>query len=101
MSSQLDSYEKQPTEKHHVDTQDGSSSSLNGHTQGEEQSKQEAQAGNVEAQIDAVSIITAGSHIPPPPDGGLHAWLKVFGGFMIYINIWLALRFSYTFCSMY
>lgn len=26
--------------------------------------------------------------LPPPPDGGLHAWLKVFGGFLIYINIW-------------
>ncbi|KAF2192610.1 MFS general substrate transporter [Zopfia rhizophila CBS 207.26] len=28
------------------------------------------------------------SQLPPPPDGGLHAWLKVFGGFLIYINIW-------------
>jgi hypothetical protein len=27
--------------------------------------------------------------LPPPPDGGLHAWLKVFGGFLVYINIWL------------
>lgn len=26
--------------------------------------------------------------LPPPPDGGIHAWLKVFGGFLIYINIW-------------
>ena len=26
--------------------------------------------------------------LPPPPDGGLHAWLKVFGGFLVYINIW-------------
>jgi hypothetical protein len=23
-----------------------------------------------------------------PPDGGLHAWLKVVGGFLIYSNIW-------------
>ena len=31
----------------------------------------------------------AGSQFPlPPPDGGLHAWLKVLGGFLIYINIW-------------
>lgn len=30
----------------------------------------------------------AESQLPPPPDGGLHAWLKVFGGFLIYINIW-------------
>lgn len=41
-----------------------------------------------EAQADARSTLTAESVIPPPPDGGLHAWLKVFGGFMIYINIW-------------
>ncbi|KAF1942161.1 MFS general substrate transporter [Clathrospora elynae] len=41
-----------------------------------------------EAQTDTRSTLTAESAIPPPPDGGLHAWLKVFGGFMIYINIW-------------
>lgn len=41
-----------------------------------------------EAQPDARSTRTTESTIPPPPDGGLHAWLKVFGGFMIYINIW-------------
>ncbi|KAL1796348.1 hypothetical protein ACET3X_004888 [Alternaria dauci] len=41
-----------------------------------------------EVQIDARSTMTTESAIPPPPDGGLHAWLKVFGGFMIYINIW-------------
>lgn len=41
-----------------------------------------------DAQIDARSTMTTESAIPPPPDGGLHAWLKVFGGFMIYINIW-------------
>ena len=28
------------------------------------------------------------SHIHVPPDGGLHAWLKVLGGFLIYSNIW-------------
>jgi len=32
--------------------------------------------------------VTTDSVIPPPPDGGLHAWLKVFGGFFIYVNIW-------------
>lgn len=31
---------------------------------------------------------TIESQFSPPPDGGLHAWLKVFGGFLIYINIW-------------
>ncbi|KAL5425938.1 hypothetical protein PMIN07_011761 [Paraphaeosphaeria minitans] len=30
----------------------------------------------------------AGSQLPSPPDGGLHAWLKVLGGFLVYINIW-------------
>ncbi|KAJ4409605.1 hypothetical protein N0V91_002526 [Didymella pomorum] len=41
-----------------------------------------------EKPFDARSTKTTESVIPPPPDGGLHAWLKVFGGFMIYINIW-------------
>jgi hypothetical protein len=27
-----------------------------------------------------------------PPDGGLNAWLKVLGCFLIYSNIWYALR---------
>ena len=31
---------------------------------------------------------TRESTLPPPPDGGFHAWMKVFGGFLIYINIW-------------
>jgi hypothetical protein len=35
--------------------------------------------------IEARSL--AGSQLLPPPDGGLHAWLKVFGGFLVYINI--------------
>lgn len=29
---------------------------------------------------------TSTPHVPP--DGGLHAWLKVLGGFLIYSNIW-------------
>jgi hypothetical protein len=36
------------------------------------------------------------SALPPPPDGGLHAWLKVFGGFFIYINIWYGPCFPST-----
>jgi hypothetical protein len=40
-------------------------------------------------QLDPLSAaVTTDSVIPPPPDGGLHAWLKVFGGFFIYVNIW-------------
>lgn len=35
--------------------------------------------------FDARSTKTTESVIPPPPDGGLHAWLKVFGGFLIYV----------------
>jgi hypothetical protein len=33
-------------------------------------------------EIDSQSL----AHVPP--DGGLHAWLKVLGGFLIYSNIW-------------
>lgn len=36
--------------------------------------------------FDTLSTKTTESVIPPPPDGGLHAWLKVFGGFMIYVH---------------
>ena len=28
------------------------------------------------------------AQLPEPPDGGLDAWLKVFGGFLMYSNIW-------------
>ncbi|KAF1951709.1 MFS general substrate transporter [Byssothecium circinans] len=43
----------------------------------------------------------AESQLPSPPDGGLHAWLKVLGGFLIYINIW-GFTLSYgTFQSYY
>lgn len=47
-----------------------------------------------ETQADVRSMFTAESGIPPAPDGGLHAWLKVFGGFMIYINIWYVSPFT-------
>lgn len=30
----------------------------------------------------------ASSHVHIPPDGGLHAWLKVLGAFLLYSNIW-------------
>jgi hypothetical protein len=36
------------------------------------------------------TAVTTESVIPQAPDGGLHAWLKVFGGFFIYVNIWFA-----------
>lgn len=41
---------------------------------------------NHTTSIEAQSL--AGTQLPQPPDGGLHAWLKVVGGFLIYINIW-------------
>ncbi|KAI9695810.1 MAG: hypothetical protein M1820_008403 [Bogoriella megaspora] len=41
---------------------------------------------HVEEPHDTQSV--AESQRPPPPDGGMHAWLKVFGGFLVYINIW-------------
>jgi len=57
--------------------------------------EQEPKRPNDEAQIrasqDVESIAAqslAGNQLPPAPDGGLHAWLKVFGGFLVYINIW-------------
>jgi hypothetical protein len=55
-----------------------------------EEIQHDASADQVEKQLDARSAITIESILPPPPDGGLHAWLKVFGGFLIYINIWSA-----------
>jgi len=38
--------------------------------------------------VEEASDTDAVPRLPPPPDGGLHAWLKVFGGFLMYINIW-------------
>jgi hypothetical protein len=57
----------------------------------EEQEKGPVDVGTApdEEKQDGHSV--AESQLPPPPDGGLHAWLKVFGGFLIYINIWFVL----------
>jgi hypothetical protein len=51
-------------------------------------------AQSAEKPFDARSTKTTESVIPPPPDGGLHAWLKVFGGFMIYVRVLLVLRLA-------
>ncbi|KAH6878173.1 major facilitator superfamily domain-containing protein [Alternaria rosae] len=64
------------------------SSSIHNGIHQQDKTASDHEAGDKEAKIDARSTLTAESAIPPPPDGGLHAWLKVFGGFMIYINIW-------------
>lgn len=39
-----------------------------------------------DAEAQPVDTLSPAAHVPP--DGGLHAWLKVFGGFLIYMNIW-------------
>jgi hypothetical protein len=42
-------------------------------------------------QLTKVQSSSRRSDIDPlaePPDGGLNAWLKVFGCFLIYSNIW-------------
>jgi MFS family permease len=66
------------------------SSASEPHYENCEKSNQDVDAGQAEKQLDARSTVTTDSVIPPPPDGGLHAWLKVLGGFLIYINIWSA-----------
>ncbi|KAF1841855.1 MFS general substrate transporter [Cucurbitaria berberidis CBS 394.84] len=68
--------------------EDSRPSSADEHVQNETRTRSDDGARDKETQPNALSTITTESAIPPPPDGGLHAWLKVFGGFMIYINIW-------------
>jgi hypothetical protein len=72
-----------------LDNQDGSSSSQEHPMQDQEKGPQDVGTALDEEQQDSRSI--AESQLPPPPDGGLHAWLKVFGGFLIYINIWFVI----------
>ena len=41
--------------------------------------------------IEKVESVSRRSDIAPgsePPDGGLNAWLKVFGCFLLYSNVW-------------
>jgi hypothetical protein len=92
MAPSLDLHEKKPA--------DGSSTSTEEHVISRPTSAQEHSRVDVEKQGNAVRedaestrnplsrTVTTDSVIPPPPDGGLHAWLKVFGGFFIYVNIW-------------
>jgi MFS family permease len=61
------------------------------HEQREADLEQQEHGQHQESEKDTNALsraVTAESVIPPPPDGGLHAWLKVFGGFFIYVNIW-------------
>lgn len=42
------------------------------------------------AQIQSASRRSDIDPLAEPPDGGLNAWLKVFGCFLLYSNIWCA-----------
>lgn len=80
-----------PSEEEFFDKELGSrlssSSNHDRHVQGQRQNGHEQI--DKEAQIEGRPAAIQDPASPPlPPDGGLHAWLKVFGGFMIYINIW-------------
>ena len=41
-----------------------------------------------EGQVRGDDEIDDTSTLHVPPDGGLHAWLKVLGCFLMYSNIW-------------
>ena len=50
------------------------------------------------AQLEKIQSSSKKSDIDPftePPDGGLNAWLKVLGCFLIYSNIW------YVTCTLF
>jgi hypothetical protein len=73
------------TEEHVV----SSSKSSQSYQQTDEEKQVNQVHEDVEPHLNPLSTaVTTDSVIPPPPDGGLHAWLKVFGGFFIYVNIW-------------
>jgi hypothetical protein len=73
------------TEEHVV----SSSTSSQDYQQTDEEKQGNGMHEDVEPNLNPLSTaVTTESIIPPPPDGGLHAWLKVFGGFFIYVNIW-------------
>ena len=93
MLSRTDEEEAQVTSSKSISQQEEEysrpSSSGPDHIHQQEESEQPNDlAQDNKAPIDARSTLTTESAISPPPDGGLHAWLKVFGGFLIYINIW-------------
>ena len=66
-------------------------SSAHEHHQPDVEKQEQENHEDAEKNLNPLSTaVTTESVIPPPPDGGLHAWLKVFGGFFIYVNIWYA-----------
>lgn len=94
MSPSLDLEEKKPvaggstsTEEHIVSRP----TSAQDYRQVDEEKQEHSIHENAEPDRNPLSrAVTTDSVVPPPPDGGLHAWLKVFGGFFIYFNIWCA-----------
>ena len=92
MRNSTDSDDKKAYDTVALDNQDDGSSSQEHTIQDQEKGTHPEMLD--EAQQDDRSV--AESQLPPPPDGGLHAWLKVFGGFLIYINIWFAASLMIT-----
>lgn len=96
MPSSVHSKDKQPFKSHLVESAETSRpSSAEEATTAENPAHHDEETGNEiahtgEKPFDIRSTKTTESVIPPPPDGGLHAWLKVFGGFMIYVRIMLS-----------
>jgi uncharacterized protein with NAD-binding domain and iron-sulfur cluster len=88
MSSSLNSKEKQPLSSELAESQQTSrpsSAEVLEESPYCDEEKRIEPIQHAEKPFDARSTKTTESVIPPPPDGGLHAWLKVFGGFMIYV----------------
>lgn len=78
-----------------ADTLDGKSPSASGEASQQWQKDNDVGMAQEEgATLDDVEKVQSASRksvIDPsmePPDGGLHAWLKVFGCFLLYSNIW-------------
>jgi hypothetical protein len=89
MSHPLDIDEKKPGEGGSTSTEEHVVSRSTSVQEYRHRIDEEKQGNGVHEDAEPHSAaVTTDSVIPPPPDGGLHAWLKVFGGFFIYVNIW-------------
>lgn len=85
MASSIHSKDKQVFTSDLVESQETSRPSSAEEAEETRHRDQETGIEHAEKTFDARSTKTTESVIPPPPDGGLHAWLKVFGGFLIYV----------------
>jgi hypothetical protein len=73
------------------DSEDKFSSTVEDPRQEQEKSKDVDVEETKPSQLEKVQSSSKKSEIDPfnePPDGGLNAWLKVLGCFLIYSNIW-------------